>query len=83
MVTLQKKHAVKIFTDILVDIYQKDEIKDYGFPEKFEDFAYEIANRLYKRFGYIEGNPIIFEKTMGLDALPIQMNNSFELVDKD
>lgn len=79
MATLEKKHAVKIFTDILVDVYnQKIE-----FPERFDKFAYEIVTRLYKKFKWIEGNPVIFEKVMGLEQLPIQMNNSFELVDKE
>lgn len=83
MATLEKKHAVKVITDILVDIYESEDYTQYCFPERFEDFGYEIVKRLYNRFKYIEGNPIIFERTMGLDALPIKMNNSFELVESE
>ena len=80
MATLQKQHAVKVMTDILVEIYEENK---YDFPEKFEEFGYEVAKKLYSRFKYIEGNPVIFEKTMGLDALPLKINNSFELVESE
>ena len=77
MATLEKKHAVKILADILSEIYEDNK---YSFPVKFNDFGHGVAKKLYKRFSHIEGNPIVFEKTQGLDELPLKMSSSFVLV---
>ena len=77
MATLEKKHAVKIIADILSEVYEDN---GYDIPETFNRYGYEVAKKLYKRFSHIEGNPIVFEKTQGLDELPLKMSSSFVLV---
>ena len=77
---LQKKHAVKVLTAILIQVFT-----DHGhkFPAKFEDFALEIAKRLYAQFKVIEGNPIVFEKNADLPEIQenLKIINRFELVE--
>jgi hypothetical protein len=75
---LKKKHFCRLISDVLVDVY-KDNNK--SFPIKFEDFAKEISTKIYNKFKFLEGNPVIFERVMEMDTLP--MNNIYELVDQE
>lgn len=77
---LQKKHAVKVLTAILIQVFT-----DHGhkFPAKFEDFALEIAKRLWAQFKIIEGNQVIFERYIdqedNIDQLTLKVRHQFEL----
>ncbi|WP_438979989.1 hypothetical protein [Polynucleobacter sp.] len=76
---LKKKHAVSVISSILLQIYED---RRHRFPERFDEFAYEIAKRLYAQFKVIEGNPIIFEKNADMpETMPLKIINHFELVE--
>jgi hypothetical protein len=74
---LKKDQSEVIMTGILVTIFQRncDE-----FPVRFDQFAKSIVTELYKRFRYIESNPIVFEREMNL-LTGFEASNLIELAE--
>ncbi len=76
---LKKQHAVKTFSGILLQIFTD---KGNKFPDSFDEFAYEIAKRLWQQFKLIEGNQVVYEKAVEQpEIMPLKITNTFELVD--
>lgn len=80
MAILQKKHAIKLFIELLVEIAEENYNE---FPERLDVFAYKITNKLYKKFKYIEGNQLVFERGMDLEPLPVESVNIFKLINNE
>ena len=74
---LKKDQSEVIMTGILVTIFQRncDE-----FPVRFDQFAKQVVCELYKRFRYIESNPIVFEREMNL-LTGFEASNLIELAE--
>ena len=76
MLRLKKEDADKIFTEICLQIFQKNN-NDY--PDRFQDMGKEIADRLYEKFEEIERDPIVFKNTLELSRLPLEVKRTVKL----
>jgi hypothetical protein len=74
---LKKEHFEIVIIAVLVNIFEKHQ---NDFPNRFDVFAKEITNQIYRRFKYIESNSIEFEREMQL-LTGFEASNLIELAE--